>query len=155
MQCNENGLIVIQARSNMSTNEESTDWGPTVYFDGSCPLCTAEIGHYASCEGGDRLGFVDVSADGAKLGSDLSSNEAMRRFHVRLPDGTLVSGARAFVEVWDSLPGWQWAARLAKFPGLILVLEGTYRVFLTIRPAIAKLAGRFGAQTANPGSSLK
>jgi predicted DCC family thiol-disulfide oxidoreductase YuxK len=155
MQRTESDLIVMQARSNMRTNKESTDMGPTIYFDGSCPLCTAETGYYASREGGDRLGFVDVSADGAQLGADLPSSEAMCRFHVRLTDGTLVSGARAFVEVWDSLPSWQWAARLAKLPGLVLALEGTYRVFLTIRPAVAKLARRFGAQMANPGSSLK
>lgn len=136
----------------MRTNAETSARGPTVYFDGSCPICTAEIGHYASLEGGNRLGFVDVSDRGAELGSDLSSDEAMRRFHVRLPDGTLLSGARAFAEVWKSLPGWRWAARLSMVPGVILVLEVGYRVFLTIRPAVSKLAKRFGAQSANAAS---
>lgn len=136
----------------MRTNAETTAMGPTIYFDGSCPICTAEIGHYASLEGGNQLSFVDVSDQGAELGSDLSSDDAMRRFHVRLPDGTLLSGARAFAEVWKSLPGWRWAARASTIPGVIPVLEVGYRVFLTTRPVVSKLAKWFGAPTASSSS---
>lgn len=123
--------------------------GPTVYFDGSCPLCSAEIGHYASREGGERLDFVDVSARGGAPGPDLSCADAMRRFHVRLPDGTLLAGARAFVAIWRTLPGWRWAARLADLPGMTPLLELGYRLFLPIRPALSSLARRFGAPAAN------
>ena len=122
--------------------------GPTVYFDGSCPLCSAEINHYASRRGGDRLRFVDVSRDDAVLGADLSADEAMGRFHVRLSDGRLLSGARAFVAIWNEMPGWRWAVRIARLPGMITVLEGSYRLFLPIRPALSRLAGRLNARSA-------
>ncbi len=123
--------------------------GPTLYFDGSCPLCTAEIRHYASRIDGDRLGFVDVSAGQADIGADLTSDAAMRRFHVRLADGTLLSGARAFVAVWAALPGWRWAARLAAIPGVMLVLEGGYRAFLPTRPLLSWIARVFGARASS------
>ncbi|MDE0969814.1 MAG: DUF393 domain-containing protein [Octadecabacter sp.] len=116
--------------------------GLTIYFDGSCALCSAEISYYASRVGGNKLGFVDVSTDEAEIGNDLTSYAAMRRFHVRKSDGLLVSGARAFVEVWDTLPGWRWAARLAKIHGVITVLEVAYRAFLHIRPFISIAVGR-------------
>ena len=40
--------------------------------------------HYASRPGGERLNLVDVSSGACAPGPDLSSNAAMRRFHVRL-----------------------------------------------------------------------
>ena len=128
---------------------EGHDVDATVYFDGSCPLCTAEIRHYASRRGAERLLFIDVSQGDADLGSDLDANTAMRRFHVRGSDGTLLSGARAFVAIWRSLPGWSWAARVATFPGVTPVLEVGYRLFLPLRPALSRLAGRFAATPAH------
>ncbi len=122
----------------------------TVYFDGSCPLCSVEIDHYASRPEGENLEYVDVSRAGSELGPGLSADQAMARFHVRLPDGRLVSGARAFVAIWRRLPGWRWAARMARLPGVTPMLEGAYRLFLPVRPALSKLAARLGAKAAHP-----
>ena len=125
----------------------------TVYFDGSCPLCTAEIGHYAACRGADRLRFVDVSAPGADPGPGLAPQDALRRFHVRRADGQLLSGARAFAAIWAALPGWRHAARAAALPGVPQLLELGYRAFLPLRPALSWLAARLGARPArDPGA---
>lgn len=70
---------------------------PTVYFDGSCPLCRAEIGYYRRRDTADTLCFVDVSEPDAVLHDGLTQRQAMRRFHVRTGDGQLLSGAAAFV----------------------------------------------------------
>jgi predicted DCC family thiol-disulfide oxidoreductase YuxK len=123
---------------------------PVIYYDGSCPLCTVEINHYASRIDGSKLHLVDVSAESAELGSDLTTENAMRRFHVRKADGELVSGAKAFAEIWRVLPGWTWASRLASIPGVLPLMEVLYRSFLVFRPAISRLAARFGVQAANP-----
>lgn len=148
-QHSETDLIVLQSTCSVPS-EQSENSGPTVYFDGSCPLCTFEIGHYASQMSGDQLNFVDVSRERPDLGSDLSADAAMRRFHVRLADGRLLSGARAFVAIWNTLPGWRWAARIARIPGVTLALEGAYRLFLPVRPVLSLLAARLGARAENP-----
>jgi predicted DCC family thiol-disulfide oxidoreductase YuxK len=109
----------------------------TIYFDGSCPLCRAEISHYRRQAGADKLCFRDVSQDDQPLEPDLTKESAMSRFHVRRSDGRLVSGAAAFVSVWSQLPRWRWAARISALPGVLVLLELSYRLFLPARPALA------------------
>lgn len=111
----------------------------TIYFDGSCPLCRAEIAHYRGTDREGALSFVDVSATDAGLPDGLTQLQAMQRFHVRAANGQLVSGAVAFVEVWSRLPRWRWAARAAALPGAMTVLELGYGLFLPIRPLLSRL----------------
>jgi len=114
----------------------------TVYFDGSCPLCRAEIDHYRRNDASGALCFIDISKPDASIPAGLTQRRAMQRFHVRAGNGELLSGAAAFVEVWARLPRWRWAARAAAFPGVIAVLEFGYRLFLPVRPYISRLFGK-------------
>ena len=114
----------------------------TVYYDGSCALCRAEIGHYSACDGSDQVDFEDVAQPDATPGEDLDRTAAMARFHVRRANGSLVSGARAFVALWETLPRWRWLARIAGLPGIIHVLELGYRGFLPVRPYLSRAVGR-------------
>jgi len=114
----------------------------TVYFDGSCSLCRAEIRYYRRKDQDRALCFVDISETGAVPPDGITRERAMRRFHVRASDGHLLSGAAAFVEVWTRLPRWRWAARAASLPGSLIALEWGYRIFLPVRPFISRLFGR-------------
>ncbi|MBX9757247.1 MAG: DUF393 domain-containing protein [Beijerinckiaceae bacterium] len=120
----------------------------TVYFDGSCPLCRAEISHYARQTGADSLCFVDVSKADAPMPDGLDREAAMARFHVRDKEGRLVSGAPAFVRIWRALPRWGWAARIASAPGVTPVLELGYRMFLPVRPFISRAMARLSRKDA-------
>lgn len=113
----------------------------TVYFDGACPLCRAEIGLYRKGDSACALRMVDVSQPDPALPQGLDRGRAMARFHVRTADGRLLSGAAAFVEVWRQLPRWRWAARVASLPGVVPVLEIGYRLFLPVRPMLSRLFG--------------
>ena len=110
-----------------------------VYFDGSCPLCNAEIGYYRRSDVAEALCFVDVSKTNVELDKGLNKQQAMRRFHVRTREGKLISGAAAFVEVWSRLPNWKWVAQVAALPGAISMLEICYKMFLPVRPVISRL----------------
>lgn len=122
----------------------------TVFFDGSCPLCRAEIDLYRRQDGDARLCFVDVSATDMAPAPDLSAREAMARFHVREADGTLRSGAAAFVALWSEIPRWRWLASFARLPGVTPVLEGAYRLFLPVRPYLSRAYGRWTARRSPP-----
>lgn len=120
----------------------------TVYYDKSCPLCSAEIGHYQGLAASKTVEFVDVSvpqsAGGADLGTGLTQSLAMSRFHVRDETGALHSGAAAFVQLWSVLPGWRYAAKAARVPGALWILEALYKAFLPVRPTLARIVRRIG-----------
>ena len=114
----------------------------TVFFDGSCPLCRAEIGYYRRKDQAGALCFVDVSETGAATPEGITQRRALGRFHVRSGDGRVLSGAAAFVEVWTRLPKWRWAAKAASLPGALAALELGYRMFLPVRPFISRVFGQ-------------
>jgi 3-demethoxyubiquinol 3-hydroxylase len=119
----------------------------TVLYDGACPLCRREIAHLqglAPRSGAGDLCFVDLSRDEAELIAPAERAALLARFHVQRADGSRVSGAAAFVEMWRRLPGWRWLALVAQLPGMPWVMEGAYRAFLRVRPALQALARRLG-----------
>ena len=112
----------------------------TVYFDGMCPVCSREISAYRRLRGGECINWVDASrCDAALLGAGLDRPSAMRRLHVRRgngtngTNGTLVSGAAAFVEIWHQLPALAWLARLCANRPALLALDKLYDGFLRLR----------------------
>jgi len=89
---------------------------------------------YRRQPGADGVLWVDVAnCEAPALGVGLTRDAAMARLHLRRADGSLVSGARAFTELWRALPRWAWVGRLlGSGPGLWL-LEAGYRAFLVVR----------------------
>ena len=110
-----------------------------VFFDGSCPLCRSEISLYQNKKGSEPLEFVDVSVAQANFPTGLSRNTAMARFHVYTKESGLISGARAFSELWKRIPGWKTLGYVTSLPGIGLFFEGVYRLFLVLRPQIVRL----------------
>ena len=111
----------------------------TVFFDGSCPLCAAEIDIYRQQDKIGALDLVDISESDSRLPVGLQREQAIARFHVIAQDGRLLSGAIAFAEVWTQLPGWHWAGKVAQLPVIQNILEFGYRIFLHLRPAFVRL----------------
>ncbi len=106
----------------------------TVYYDGGCPICTREIGFYQRRHGAGRIRWVNLAqCDERELGADLDREAAYARLHARRPDGRLVSGAQAFAALWQTLPAFRLAGRVAALPGIAQGLEWGYRGFLKVR----------------------
>jgi predicted DCC family thiol-disulfide oxidoreductase YuxK len=103
-----------------------------VYYDGGCPVCSREIAFYRARPGADGFVWVDVSSE-AELGAGLCREVAMARMHVRRPDGTLLSGAAAFAEMWRRMPGFKWLGWLLAMPPFGAFAELGYRGFLIAR----------------------
>ena len=111
---------------------EARDWPaiPTVFFDGSCPLCRREIALYRGSRYADRLAWVDLSSDQATLEvHGLSRQEAIERLHVLDASGNWQIGAWAFAEMWSHLPRYRVLASLLRNTGLLPPLDRLYNVF--------------------------
>jgi predicted DCC family thiol-disulfide oxidoreductase YuxK len=82
--------------------------------------------------------FVDISDTSVSLPPGTTREQLLARFHVQRADGQLISGARAFLALWEALPGWRWLALLGRVPGATWCMERTYVLFLRWRPALQR-----------------
>ncbi len=117
----------------------ATAFDVTVWFDSQCPLCVREI---ALMKRLDRRGAIDfVDLYGAR-DCPVDPAELLRRFHARERGQPVVSGAAAFAAMWRAIPVLRPLGLLAKFPPVLWILEGAYRLFLLVRPRLQRLAHR-------------
>ena len=117
------------------SSNESQGLSPcTVYFDGMCPVCSREIATYRQLRGGDAINWVDASrCDASQLSAGLDRARALQLLHVQSADGALLSGAAAFVEIWQHLPAFAWMARFCSNRYALAVFDFAYGRFLLMR----------------------
>lgn len=87
-----------------------------VLYNGNCPVCNFEIGHYSNYAGKKALPirFEDLNC-GDLSDWGVSQDDAARRLYV-LKDGALLSGIPAFLALWDDMPRYTWLARFVRLP---------------------------------------
>jgi len=120
----------------MTSSSPTTADAPlcVVYYDGSCPLCRAEIDLYRRL--GSRVRFHDLTG-GDGLPPGVARAEALGRFHAIDAHGHVQSGARAFATLWKASPGaWRLLGPIIGVPPFVWIAEGLYRLFLCVRPRL-------------------
>ena len=131
---------------------ESTNYSSdtvTVLYDGACPLCRREISVYRGLAASQPVTWCDVSQSHTALPGDGKRADYLARFHVQLGDGSVLSGAAAFIALWSVLPGWRWLARFGRLPGMLAIMEWMYCRFLKIRPTIQRAVCQLEARKSN------
>lgn len=134
-------VTVLMTETTLSTSSPDATSGPalTVYYDGACPLCSREIAFYRRRNGAERVDWCDVSkTEPEALPPGLTRERALARFHVQAADGSLSSGGQAFARLWRVLPDFSVLGRMFQLPGLAWCLERAYRLFLPLRPVLAR-----------------
>lgn len=111
----------------------------TVLFDGGCHLCSREIDHYRRLDTSGALTLVDITGPHFDASAyHVDAAEVHRNMHVRRPDGTWAIGVDAFIAIWQVIPRYHWAARLAAPRPVHAVLSAGYAVFARIRPYLPR-----------------
>ena len=113
----------------------------TIYFDGRCPLCLAEIHVLRARNRRGLLQFVDVTAQDYRESSHgVSCDAELTNIHARLGDHILLRGPAVFAEAYRRADLTRSAWLLSR-PALQPLLAFAYRVFARHRHAISRLAG--------------
>jgi predicted DCC family thiol-disulfide oxidoreductase YuxK len=113
----------------------------TLFYDGNCPLCMAEILFLGGRNEAGLLGFVDVqSASYNPEATGVSCEQALASMYGQYADGSVIHGASVFPEAYRRarLPILAWI-----FSRKILrpLLDWAYRLFAKHRHAISNAIG--------------
>ena len=113
----------------------------TLFYDGACPLCQAEILFLSRRNQAGLLDFVDINSerfDAAKIG--ISCDQALAAMYGQYHNGALIQGVTVFSEAYRraDLPFLAWI--FSRKP-LQAILQVAYRFFAKNRHAISRLLG--------------
>ena len=111
----------------------------TLYYDGACPLCQAEILFLSGRNHDGLLDFIDINSeryDPILIG--VSCEQALAAMYAQYADGELIHGAKVFPEAYRRahLPFLAW---LFSRPYLEPILNLAYRFFAKFRHQISWL----------------
>ena len=112
--------------------ETSTSELPKVYYNSLCPVCRAGIEgqRRRMATVGAAAEFCDINEHPEALAEIGASMEEVReRLHVREADGSLATGADAFIALARVTRGQGWLARLASLPLLKPLSHLAYNAF--------------------------
>jgi predicted DCC family thiol-disulfide oxidoreductase YuxK len=113
----------------------------TLYYDGQCPLCVAEIEFLQTRNGEGKLGFVDVAHSGFDANAHAISCElAMAQIHGRTSAGETLVGVPVFALAYQ-LANLRLLAWVLSRTWLQPVLQPAYVWFAKHRQTISKLIG--------------
>jgi predicted DCC family thiol-disulfide oxidoreductase YuxK len=113
----------------------------TLFYDGACPLCQAEILYLSSRNHHNLLHFIDVHSeqfDANKAG--ISCDQALAAMYGQYADGTLIHGAAVFPEAYRRA-NLLFLAWLFSRKSLQPLLRFSYQVFAKHRHAISRMLG--------------
>jgi predicted DCC family thiol-disulfide oxidoreductase YuxK len=105
----------------------------TVWFDGSCPLCSREIALMRRLDWRGAVAFVDAADPEQVCPTDRRA--FLERLRARESDGPLLSGAAAFAAMWRAIPPLRPLGLLVRHHVALAILEWLYDLFLRVRPA--------------------
>jgi len=86
-----------------------------VFYNHSCSICKTEINHYKKITK-DEFDFIDITNNqDATISTNLDKASLLRRMHV-IENGTLYSGAKAFLIIWSKIPRYRILSKIFNLP---------------------------------------
>ena len=100
----------------MTANPAPAVYPLTLYYDGACPMCRAEMHNLMLRNQRNLLAFVDISVPGfSGQPPGATQQDLMALIHARQADGTLVKSVDVFRLAY-SAAGLPWVSALVRLP---------------------------------------
>ena len=101
----------------------------TLFYDGRCPLCVAEMKQLMQADHQGLLRFEDImQPDFTARYPHIVPEKASAILHGQQEDGTLLLGLDVTELAWRSVGQKRWI-RLLRWPGIRIVADFCYRIF--------------------------
>jgi predicted DCC family thiol-disulfide oxidoreductase YuxK len=113
----------------------------TLYYDGLCPFCVAEVRRLERWNGGRSVAFIDIAQpdfDPSELGVDMAALN--RELHARRCDGEILTGIDGMLAAYTLL-GRGWLVWPLRVRPLRPILAWLYRGFARHRYRISAHLG--------------
>jgi predicted DCC family thiol-disulfide oxidoreductase YuxK len=106
-----------------------------VYYDGECGLCVGSRNWAEHRDAADRLAFKDLNDPSERF--PVPREQLREAMWVRLANGRLESGFRAWLEILRALPGWRLMASALRLPPFRWLGPPIYRLVARHRHLLA------------------
>jgi predicted DCC family thiol-disulfide oxidoreductase YuxK len=109
----------------------------TIFYDGYCPLCVAEMKQLAELDSRGELVFADIQDnDFVTRYPHIDPVEADRALHAEYEDGRMIYGLDVTHQVWAKVGKKPWLA-IIRWPVVRWFADIGYRIFASNRYTIS------------------
>ena len=114
----------------------------TIFYDGHCPLCAAEMKTLQSLDTKNRLRLEDIHADHFQQNYPyIDPIEADKILHGQLADGKIITGLDVTCLAWKLVEKHQWI-QILRWPFIRFTADIGYRFFARYRHQISSFISR-------------
>ncbi len=111
----------------------------TVFYDGYCPLCVAEMQKLHDWDKHEQLNLVDIQRpDFSRRYPELERSALNARLHGYTEEGELLKGLEVTYEAWRRVGRGGWIAPL-RWPVIKWLADGCYLMFARHRYLVSRL----------------
>ena len=110
------------------------DCRKTIYYDGSCPMCTAIIKRIDRSKHKEKFNKKDITKD--PLPQDITKTATEKEIHVVDANGRIYKNAQAILKILEEYPKWKFIAKIGELPIIRQLLPVGYKFVASHRHSL-------------------
>ena len=111
----------------------------TIFYDGGCPLCLAEMKHLMKLDRNNKLELVDINQENFQaIYPDINREQADRILHGQLATGKILLGLDVTHKAWSLVGKGNWTA-IIRWPVVRYMADFVYLQFAQHRHFLSRI----------------